>query len=183
MPKTGRWRSLALPAFLILLVAYGFVGYLLFQQYQAGMELAAGLNRTGTLWQTLRKQPPDDLDALRKEIVQAQDKVTAQQALFAKETESTAVVDMFVALAKQNRFLILQLTAQPTTQQKTKGGTYQVARYSIQAQGNWGAFPAFLRILAEQTGTVSLGLDNLTVVPAGGADDIRFDLLIYVRVG
>jgi hypothetical protein len=173
----------ALPVFLILLVAYGYVGYLLFQQYQAGMELSAGLNRTGTLWQALRKQPPEDLDALRKEIARAQDKVTTQQALFAKETESVAVVDMFVALARENRFLILQLTAQPTTQQKTKGGTYQVARYAVQAQGNSAEFPEFLRKLAERTGTVALGLDNLTVVPAGGADDIRFDLLIYVRVG
>ena len=179
----ARLRPLALPVLLILLAAYGLMGYLLIQQVQAGTDLTASLRRTGTLWQALRRQPPEDLEALRNQVAEAQDRVAGQAALLPQVTEDVAVVDVFMATARENRFLIVNLTAQPTTQQKTMGGIYQVARYSVQAQGDWQAFPAFVRRLAEQVGTAALSLENLTVIPAGGADDLRFDLLIYARGG
>lgn len=195
MKGVARLRPLALPVLFFLLAAYGLMGYSLVRQLQAGAELAASLRQTGGLWQVVVRQPAEDLGALSRQVAQAQDRLAGQAALLPQGFEDVAVVDIFMAASREQGFLIVNLVAQPVTPYKTMGGTYRVARYSVQARGDWQAFPALVRRLAQQVGPAALSLENLHIIPSGGSvpdggtvpsagmDELRFDLLIYARVG
>jgi len=174
-----RLRQISLLAFLLLLVAYALTAYLLWQQFQAQNGVTAGLATTGPLWLALQKQPLEDPEALKRQLAEAQERLAKQQARFPSDTESAAVLDKFLAVAKEHNLLILRLDTQPLAQQKTAGGTYQVARYSIQARGDMTRLPAFFRAAAQRTGPVPLAFDNLTITSAPGGDDLRFDLVVY----
>jgi hypothetical protein len=181
MQGAGRLTILAVAVCLLLLAGYIWVGYSLQQQYQAETALQESLNKTAPVYLALRKQPAEDLESLSRQVGEWQQKVTAQQALFPKQSEVIAALDGFLALAKKNQILITRLDAQLSSEQKTKAGVYQVARYSVKASGSWFRLSIFLRRLAEQSEFVPLGFDNLVVSTDPLGDSISFDLLIYVR--
>lgn len=174
-----RLRQISLLAFLLLVVAYAFTAYLLWQLFRAQQEVTASLATTGPLWLALQKQPLEDQETLERQLAEAQERLSKGQARFPPATESAAVLDKCLAAAKEHNLQILHLDALPTAQQKTAGGTYQVARYSIQAKGDYTRLPAFFRTVAERTGPVPLSFDNLTITAAAGDNDLRFDLAIY----
>jgi hypothetical protein len=181
MQGTGRLTILAVVVCLLLLAGYAWVGYSLRQQYQAETALLDTLNKTAPVYLALRRQPADDIEAMSRQVTEWQEKVAAQQALFPKESEVIASLDSFLALAKKNQILITNLDARAPSQQKTKAGVYQVARYAVKAKGSWFRLSIFLRKLAEQDKFVPMGFDNLAVTTGPLGDDLSFDLLIYVR--
>lgn len=172
-------RRISLLAFLLLLIAYAFTAYLLWQQFQAQNEVTAGLTTIGPLWLALQKQPMEDQEALKKQLTEAQERLAKAQARFPSDAEGAAVLDKFLATAKEQNFQILRLEAQPLAQQKTAGGTYKMARYSIQTKGDHARLPALFRTTAQRTGAVPLAFDNLTITTSPGGDDIRFELVVY----
>lgn len=181
MQGTGRLTMLAVAVFLLLLAGYAWVGYGLQQQYQAESALQESLGKTAPVYLALRRQPADDLESMSRQVAEWQQKVTAQQALFPKESEVNSALSSFLALAGKNGIFITRVDALPASEQKTKAGVYQVARYTVKAKGSWFRMSLFLRRLAEQTDFVPMGFDNLVVSTDPLGDDLSFDLLIYVR--
>jgi hypothetical protein len=181
MQGAGRLTILAVVVCLLLVAGYAWVGYSLQQQYQAESALLESLNKTAPVYLALRKQPADDVEALNRQLTEWQRKVMAQQALFPKDSERDPALASFLALARKNQILISQLDAQTPSEQKTKAGLYQVARYAVKAKGSWLRMSVFLRKLAEQNEFMPMGFENLVVSTDPLGDDLSFDLLIYLR--
>ncbi len=181
MQGIGRLTILAAVVCLLLVAGYAWVGYSLQQQYQAETALRESLGKTGPVYVAMRGQPADDVDALNCQLVDWQSKATAQQARFPKQSEVNAALDEFLALARKNQIFITNVDAKPPSELKTKVGTYQVARYTVKANGSWLRLSVFLHRLAEQPEFMPMGFDNLAVSADPLGDDLSFDLLIYVR--
>ncbi len=181
MQATGRLTILAVAVCLLLLAGYAWLGYSLHQQYQAEAALQESLSKNAPVYLLLRRQPADDLEALNRQLTVLQQRSAGQQALFPKETELNMALDSFLAFAGKNQIFITKLDAQPASVQKTKAGTYQIARYAVKAKGSWFRFSTFLRRLAEQDQFVPMGFENLVVSTDPLGDNLSFDLLIYVR--
>jgi len=186
MSITGgsRLTLLAAALFVLLLAGYVQLGMGLRQTYEGETALADSLARTGPVWQAARKQPLDEPGPLQQQILAAQEKVARQQTLFPKNAEVIAVLDGFLSLAQKQQIQVSKVEAQAVSEQKTKAGVYQVARYRVRAKGSWLSLAPFFRKLAEQGEFVAMGFENLSVVTgAPDGDDLSFDLLIYVRTG
>jgi hypothetical protein len=182
MPASGRLSTVAALVFVLLLAGYVYVGLNLRQSYEAERALSDALARSGPVWQAVRSQPLEEPAPVQAQISAAAARVAKQQALFPRQPDVIAVLDNFLALARVHSIQVLRMDAQPAAPQKTKAGTYGVIRYAVQAQGSWLKMAPFLRKLAEQGEFAAMGLENLAVtVGDADRDDIRFDLVIYVR--
>ena len=181
MQGTGRLTMLAVAVFLLLLAGYAWVGYGLQQQYQAETALQESLGKTAPVYLALRRQPADDLESMSRQVAEWQQKVTAQQALFPKESEVNSALSSFLALAGKNGIFITRVDALARVGAEDQGGGISGSALYGQGEGELVPDVALSAPLAEQTDFVPMGFDNLVVSTDPLGDDLSFDLLIYVR--
>jgi Tfp pilus assembly protein PilO len=153
---------------MVMVIALGYFSVRLMQVNQAGEELAT---QTETITRTLAQIPASDRAALEQELTDLRKVLAARQVDFAREVNTTSIVEKIIQIGAQNEVTVIPLTTQEWQRETIYDYDFMVFRLSVEANGKYTALLDFLTGLE----TVNIGvllIEDIDMEVTGYNDNI-----------
>lgn len=178
MPELSR-RQIGQLVFLLLVIANaGLFGWDQFQRRQIveqKLRLSALENQSVAL---LRGR--NDPNTLKQDIAETEQKIQVVSLAFPSKTDTVALQDHIVQVARLNQVQISSLSMQPPSTRTLAGGIYPVVILSVLGRGDLHNLYGFLGQAQKNLYNTS-SVENVSATLGDQGWSMKFDVAVYTR--